>query len=114
MCQFWAVPFLLIIAVCCRDVLGTVGAMGAIDCGTLEPLLPAEVMDRLEQECLDTVWVHTHPHTYEQTHPHNHTLKLILYTQGYTISNTKYILVHTNMYTVKAEEEFKFSTMDRV
>ncbi|XP_053341627.1 tumor necrosis factor alpha-induced protein 2 [Clarias gariepinus] len=39
-----------------RDVLGTVGAMGAIDCGTLEPLLPAEVMDRLEQECLDTVW----------------------------------------------------------
>ncbi|KAF5889233.1 tumor necrosis factor alpha-induced protein 2-like, partial [Clarias magur] len=39
-----------------RDVLGTVGALGSIDCGTLEPLLPAEVMDRLEQECLDTVW----------------------------------------------------------
>ncbi|KAI5630367.1 tumor necrosis factor alpha-induced protein 2, partial [Silurus asotus] len=39
-----------------RDVLGVVGAMGSIDCGSLEPLLPAEVMDRLEQECLDTVW----------------------------------------------------------
>ncbi|KAK3527464.1 hypothetical protein QTP86_023050, partial [Hemibagrus guttatus] len=39
-----------------RDVLGTVGAMGSMDCGALEPLLPAEVMDRLEQECLDTVW----------------------------------------------------------
>ncbi|KAK2816651.1 hypothetical protein Q7C36_022922 [Tachysurus vachellii] len=39
-----------------RDVLGMVGAMGSLDCGALEPLLPAEVMDRLEQECLDTVW----------------------------------------------------------
>ncbi|KAF4073391.1 hypothetical protein AMELA_G00258150 [Ameiurus melas] len=39
-----------------RDVLGTVGAMGSVDCGALEPLLPAEVMDRLEQECLDTIW----------------------------------------------------------
>ncbi|XP_062845228.1 tumor necrosis factor alpha-induced protein 2 [Trichomycterus rosablanca] len=39
-----------------RDVLGTVRAMGSIDCTALEPLLPSEVIDRLEQECLDTVW----------------------------------------------------------
>ncbi|XP_066516633.1 tumor necrosis factor alpha-induced protein 2 [Hoplias malabaricus] len=39
-----------------RDVLATIRAMGSIDCATLEPLLPAEVIDRLEQECLNTVW----------------------------------------------------------
>ncbi|KAI4895332.1 hypothetical protein NFI96_018720 [Prochilodus magdalenae] len=39
-----------------RDVLATVRTMGSVDCSSLEPLLPAEVIDRLEQECLNTVW----------------------------------------------------------
>ncbi|XP_030638888.1 tumor necrosis factor alpha-induced protein 2 [Chanos chanos] len=39
-----------------RDVLGIVGNMGSIDCSTLEPLLPSEVVDRLEEDCLNTVW----------------------------------------------------------
>ncbi|KAL6463191.1 hypothetical protein MHYP_G00275820 [Metynnis hypsauchen] len=39
-----------------RDVLATVKTMGSIDCSALEPLLPEEVIDRLEQECLNTVW----------------------------------------------------------
>uniref|UniRef100_A0AAR2LR21 Exocyst complex component 3-like 2a n=1 Tax=Pygocentrus nattereri TaxID=42514 RepID=A0AAR2LR21_PYGNA len=39
-----------------RDVLATVKMMGSIDCSALEPLLPEEVIDRLEQECLNTVW----------------------------------------------------------
>ncbi|XP_007257526.2 exocyst complex component 3 [Astyanax mexicanus] len=39
-----------------RDVLATVRSMGSIDCSSLEPLLPPEVIDRLEEECLNTVW----------------------------------------------------------
>uniref|UniRef100_A0A4W4H576 Exocyst complex component 3-like 2a n=1 Tax=Electrophorus electricus TaxID=8005 RepID=A0A4W4H576_ELEEL len=38
-----------------RDVLATVGVMGSIDCAALLPLLPAEVINSLEQECLDTI-----------------------------------------------------------
>lgn len=40
-----------------RDVLATVGAMGTIQCEALEPLLPEDVIDRLEQDCVETVWV---------------------------------------------------------
>ncbi|KAL1274991.1 hypothetical protein QQF64_027805 [Cirrhinus molitorella] len=39
-----------------RDVLATVGAMGTILCEALEPLLPDDVVDRLEQDCVETVW----------------------------------------------------------
>uniref|UniRef100_A0A8C1N646 Exocyst complex component 3-like 2a n=1 Tax=Cyprinus carpio TaxID=7962 RepID=A0A8C1N646_CYPCA len=39
-----------------RDVLATVGAMGTIVCEALEPLLPEDVIDRLEQDCVETVW----------------------------------------------------------
>ncbi|XP_055055683.2 exocyst complex component 3-like protein 2 [Misgurnus anguillicaudatus] len=39
-----------------RDVLATVGAMGTIDCEALDPLLPEYVINRLEQDCVDTVW----------------------------------------------------------
>lgn len=42
---------------CYRDVLATVGAMGTIVCEALDPLLPDDVIDRLEQDCVDTVWV---------------------------------------------------------
>lgn len=40
-----------------RDVLATVGALGTIVCEALEPLLPEDVIDRLEQDCVETVWV---------------------------------------------------------
>ncbi|XP_043095760.1 tumor necrosis factor alpha-induced protein 2 [Puntigrus tetrazona] len=39
-----------------RDILATVGAMGTIVCEALEPLLPEDVIDRLEQDCVETVW----------------------------------------------------------
>ncbi|XP_051552265.1 tumor necrosis factor alpha-induced protein 2-like [Myxocyprinus asiaticus] len=39
-----------------RDVLATVGAMGTIVCEALDPLLPEDVIDRLEEGCVDTVW----------------------------------------------------------
>ncbi|CAM4540983.1 unnamed protein product [Leuciscus chuanchicus] len=39
-----------------RDVLATVGAMGTIVCEALDPLLPEDVIDRLEQDCVETVW----------------------------------------------------------
>ncbi|XP_056603306.1 exocyst complex component 3 isoform X1 [Triplophysa dalaica] len=39
-----------------RDVLATVGVMGTIVCEALDPLLPDDVIDRLEQDCVDTVW----------------------------------------------------------
>uniref|UniRef100_A0A672Q6P5 Tumor necrosis factor alpha-induced protein 2-like n=1 Tax=Sinocyclocheilus grahami TaxID=75366 RepID=A0A672Q6P5_SINGR len=39
-----------------RDVLASVGAMGTIVCEALEPLLPEDVIDRLEQDCVETVW----------------------------------------------------------
>lgn len=42
---------------CHRDVLATVGVMGTIVCEALDPLLPDDVIDRLEQDCVDTVWV---------------------------------------------------------
>ncbi|XP_076847128.1 exocyst complex component 3-like protein 2 [Brachyhypopomus gauderio] len=38
-----------------RDVLATIGAMGSIDCAALPPLLPADVINRLEQECIDII-----------------------------------------------------------
>ncbi|KAA0717209.1 HBV XAg-transactivated protein 7 [Triplophysa tibetana] len=39
-----------------RDVLATVGVMGTIVCEALDPLLTDDVIDRLEQDCVDTVW----------------------------------------------------------
>lgn len=39
-----------------RDVLATVGAMGTIVCEALDPLLPEDVIDRLEEDCVETVW----------------------------------------------------------
>uniref|UniRef100_A0A671KXW0 Exocyst complex component 3-like 2a n=1 Tax=Sinocyclocheilus anshuiensis TaxID=1608454 RepID=A0A671KXW0_9TELE len=39
-----------------REVLASVGAMGTIVCEALEPLLPEDVIDRLEQDCVETVW----------------------------------------------------------
>lgn len=41
----------------CRDVLGPVGNMATLDCNQLEPLLPAKCVDRLEQDCINTVKV---------------------------------------------------------
>ncbi|XP_063048810.1 exocyst complex component 3-like protein 4 [Engraulis encrasicolus] len=38
-----------------RDVLGPVGKMAPVDCTQLEPLLPPKCIDRLEQDCVNTV-----------------------------------------------------------
>ncbi|KAM6969963.1 exocyst complex component 3-like protein 2 [Aplochiton taeniatus] len=39
-----------------RDVLGTIGTSTPINYATLEPLLPQDTVDRLEQDCLTVVW----------------------------------------------------------
>ncbi|XP_041933069.1 exocyst complex component 3-like protein 2 [Alosa pseudoharengus] len=38
-----------------RDVLGPVSNMATLDCTQLEPLLPPKCIDRLEQDCINTV-----------------------------------------------------------
>ncbi|KAL0174124.1 hypothetical protein M9458_030092, partial [Cirrhinus mrigala] len=40
---------------CCRDVLGTVTITTPINLSQLGPLLPAETVEKLELDCLNSV-----------------------------------------------------------